>query len=208
MRISELSADTGVPVATIKYYLREGLLPAGLAVAATRAEYDDRHVARLRLVRALVEVGGLPLAGVRGVLDALDERSLPAAIGAAHEAISPSTAPGGTAPDAAADRATGLLGALGWAWSPTSPVLHRLDDALAALEAAGLDTDPRTLAGYADAALTLARGEIAAIPAADADAEEAVRYVVLGTVLYEPLLLTLRRLAQAHAYAESLATSG
>jgi DNA-binding transcriptional MerR regulator len=29
MRIGELSKVTGVPVPTIKYYLREGLLPAG-----------------------------------------------------------------------------------------------------------------------------------------------------------------------------------
>ena len=29
MRIAELSQTTGVPVPTIKYYLREGLLPSG-----------------------------------------------------------------------------------------------------------------------------------------------------------------------------------
>ncbi|UUZ44890.1 MerR family DNA-binding transcriptional regulator [Janibacter limosus] len=29
MKISELAAATDVPVATLKYYLREGLLPAG-----------------------------------------------------------------------------------------------------------------------------------------------------------------------------------
>jgi DNA-binding transcriptional MerR regulator len=203
MRISELSTRSDVPVATIKYYLREGLLPAGRATAATQAEYHDAHVARLRLVRALTEVGGLPLAAVRGVLDALDERSLPVAVGAAHEAISQPAR--GTAPGRTPERATALLTALGWAFWPTSAVLHRLDDALAALDAAGLDTDPQTLAGYADAALALARREIAAIPAG---AEEAVRYVVLGTVLYEPVLLALRRLAQAAAFAESQATSG
>ena len=29
MRISELAKESGTPVATIKYYIREGLLPAG-----------------------------------------------------------------------------------------------------------------------------------------------------------------------------------
>ena len=42
MRISELSARTGVPVATIKYYLREGLLPEGERTAPTQATYADR----------------------------------------------------------------------------------------------------------------------------------------------------------------------
>ena len=35
MKISELSAATDVPVATLKYYLREGLLPPGEALSRT-----------------------------------------------------------------------------------------------------------------------------------------------------------------------------
>ena len=37
MRISELSSVTGVPVPTIKYYIREGLLPRGERTAANQA---------------------------------------------------------------------------------------------------------------------------------------------------------------------------
>ena len=36
MRISELAQESGTPVATIKYYIREGLLPAGTPVNARR----------------------------------------------------------------------------------------------------------------------------------------------------------------------------
>lgn len=43
MKISELSRRTGVPVASIKYFLRQGLLPAGRATAATLAEYGEEH---------------------------------------------------------------------------------------------------------------------------------------------------------------------
>ena len=46
MRIAELSQKTGVPVPTIKYYLREGLLPAGELTSPNQAHYDDRHVQR------------------------------------------------------------------------------------------------------------------------------------------------------------------
>ena len=35
MRLAELSERSGVPTATIKYYLREGLLPPGRQVNAT-----------------------------------------------------------------------------------------------------------------------------------------------------------------------------
>ena len=58
MWMSELSSRSGLPVPTIKYYLREQLLHAGEAVGATRARYDDSHVRRLRLVRALTEAHG------------------------------------------------------------------------------------------------------------------------------------------------------
>ncbi len=57
MRISELAARTGVPLATVKYYLREGLLMPGHATSATQAQYDDSHVRRLGLVRALAAQG-------------------------------------------------------------------------------------------------------------------------------------------------------
>ncbi|GMA88788.1 hypothetical protein GCM10025868_40380 [Angustibacter aerolatus] len=47
-----------MPVATVKYYLREGLLPPGTPTSRTQAQYDEEHVRRLRLVRALLDVGG------------------------------------------------------------------------------------------------------------------------------------------------------
>ena len=37
MRISALAQATGLPVATVKYYLREGLLHPGVATSATQA---------------------------------------------------------------------------------------------------------------------------------------------------------------------------
>ena len=46
MRMSELSRLSGVSVTTIKYYLREGLLPAGRQLSATQAEYDGSHLRR------------------------------------------------------------------------------------------------------------------------------------------------------------------
>ncbi|CAA9274079.1 MAG: Regulatory protein MerR, partial [uncultured Actinomycetospora sp.] len=73
MRVAELSRRTGVSVASIKYYLREGLLPPGERTSPNQASYGDDHVRRLRLVRALIDVGGLSVVGTRDVLAAIDD---------------------------------------------------------------------------------------------------------------------------------------
>src|SRR4051794_38438941 len=101
MRISALSAATAVPVATIKYYLREGLLPPGAVTSPTQATYDADHVARLRLVRALVEVAGLSLAQVQDVLARLDDppSSWHDLLGVAHAAATADPAGGAAGPD-------------------------------------------------------------------------------------------------------------
>src|SRR3954462_15423268 len=96
MRISELSRTSGVPVPTIKYYLREHLLPPGRATAATQAEYGQAHIQRLRLIRALAEVGRMPLATVRWVLQVVESgaEATAAAVGAAHDSLPPVVPPG------------------------------------------------------------------------------------------------------------------
>ncbi|WP_141748252.1 MerR family transcriptional regulator, partial [Brachybacterium sp. HMSC06H03] len=72
MRISALSARTEVPIGTIKFYLREGLLAPGRQTSRTTAEYDESHVERIRLVRALTDAGGLGIAAVRRIVEVLD----------------------------------------------------------------------------------------------------------------------------------------
>ena len=80
MRLAELSERSGVSTATIKYYLREGLLAPGRQINARTAEYDGEHLRRLRLVRAMIQVGGVPVAKVREVLGHVDDDSLGRAI--------------------------------------------------------------------------------------------------------------------------------
>ncbi|MGY2093160.1 MerR family transcriptional regulator [Nocardia gipuzkoensis] len=77
MRIAELSRRSGVSVPTIKYYLREGLLVPGERTGPNQASYSDEHLRRLRLIRALIEVGGMSVAAVGDVLAAVDEPELP-----------------------------------------------------------------------------------------------------------------------------------
>src|SRR5262249_56093401 len=76
MRIGELSRLSGVGVPTIKYYLREGLLEPGAPRATNQADYTEAHLERLRLIRALLDVGGVSVAQARGVIAALGRTAL------------------------------------------------------------------------------------------------------------------------------------
>ncbi|WP_370950408.1 MerR family transcriptional regulator [Amycolatopsis sp. cg5] len=66
--MAELSRIAEVPIATIKFYVREGILPPGERVKPNQARYGERHIRRLKVIRALLEVGGLPLAAVKEVV--------------------------------------------------------------------------------------------------------------------------------------------
>ena len=202
MRIAELSRRGGVPVATVKYYLREGLLPPGEATARNQADYAEEHLHRLRLVRALLEVGKLPLASVRDVLAAVDEESLPLheVLGRAHHALGPRDA-GGPEPEdvrRARNEVDGLLVALGWRVSQAAPGRRALADALVALRRLGRDVGPEAFEPYAKVAESLAAGELAHLDGHEGSRADLVEAVVVGTVVFEAALVALRRLAQEH----------
>lgn len=76
--VRTMNGLTGVPIPTIKYYQRQGLLPYGERTGHNQASYADEHVRGLRLVRALVDVAHLPIAAARQVLDARRRAGLPA----------------------------------------------------------------------------------------------------------------------------------
>ncbi|MGI5269846.1 MerR family transcriptional regulator [Nonomuraea sp. CA-218870] len=194
--MSELSARSGVAIPTIKYYLREGLLHQGEQVAATRAEYDDSHLRRLSLIRALVEVGKLPIATVKKVVAAIEDESLPFhnMLGTAHHALTPQVEPEPTPEwEAARAEVDALISDLGWQVSPEAPSRDELTQTMARMRRLGLGKDIRA---YAETAERLVREvELDAIPLSD-DRDAAVQALVLGTVLYGRALESLRRLAQ------------
>jgi DNA-binding transcriptional MerR regulator len=198
MWIAELSRRTEVPVATIKYYLREGLLAPGEAVGATRSRYDESHVRRLRLIRALVESGGLSLARVRSVLAEVDEesRELHDVLGAAHGALIPDDL---TATVESRLRVDELIADRGWLVYSESQDRILLAGALDALEKVGYHLDDELLETYASAAAQVAEAEVAQLPAGDR--QQTVENTVLVTALGGPVLLALRRLAQQSASA-------
>ena len=200
MRISELSAQAGVSIPTIKFYLREGLLPPGKRLAANQAEYDDHHAQRLRLIRALVEVGDLPLATVRDVLDAVDDSSLPLhrALGVAHRALAPDLGDEEEPLVAVAlPEVDAFLDELGWDVSADAPGRVELAVALATLRHLGWpDAGTQLFTRYAKSADGLAAYEVARTTPRDAPRSEVVERAVIGTVVFDAVFSSLRRLAQ------------
>jgi len=69
LKISELAHRTGVSVGTIRFYIREGLLPRPtMKTSRNMAYYDESFVARIRLVRRLQEERRLPLSMIRAIV--------------------------------------------------------------------------------------------------------------------------------------------
>ncbi|MFF8954741.1 MerR family transcriptional regulator [Streptomyces sp. NPDC014894] len=199
MRMGELSRRTGVPVPTIKYYVREGLLPAGELTSPNQASYGDSHEQRLRLIRALLDVGGLKVAAISEVLAAVDDsgRSVHTVLGAATDLLVPRYAEG--EPDVALldarERVAGLVERRGWQVDADCPGREALAAALAALERIGHKGFAQTLETYADAAELVAQVDLAYV-AGTAGVEGVVERAVVGTVLGEALFEALRHLAQ------------
>ena len=70
LRIGELAKRSGVSVATIKFYIREGLLPpAPVKTGRTMGYYDQPYLDRLLVIRRLREEHFLPLGVIRSLLD-------------------------------------------------------------------------------------------------------------------------------------------
>ncbi|CCH29177.1 MerR family transcriptional regulator [Actinosynnema sp. NPDC047251] len=195
MRIAELSRQTGVPVPTIKYYLREGLLPAGELTSPNQAHYGEGHLHRLRLVRAMVEVGGLSIAAVRDVLGALDdpEKSLHRAMGTVETAV---VGTGLVSDDEVAyEQAREFVTRQGWAYRPRSHAFQSLVGVLASARDIGLDSFPDQLDGYARACEPLAAQDLDYVMTAPTK-DAAMEIVAVGTVLGDAALVAVRRLAR------------
>lgn len=77
MKVSELSARSGVPVSTIKFYIRKELVPKPTKTAGTQGFYTTKHLDRLRLIQKIRKEGNIPLDKIReitGMIDASEER--------------------------------------------------------------------------------------------------------------------------------------
>ena len=69
LKMRELAARSGVTAATIKHYLREGLLPEPVKTSRNMAYYPAEFVDRIKLIKQLQEERFMPLRVIKGMLD-------------------------------------------------------------------------------------------------------------------------------------------
>jgi len=207
MRLAELSRRSGVTVPTIKYYLREGLLPPGELSSPNHASYTEHHLRRLRLVRALIELAHVPVASVKVVLEAFDSEtmSLHERIGAVHRAVTPhrEVTAGDEARVPPTEQVRELIERRGWAVEPDAPAIATLVETITALRALGQDHLADHLDAYAQAVEQFAALELAAVTT-HTDPDQIAESVVIGTVLGERLIAALRLLAHESMSARLL----
>lgn len=85
-RIGELARASGVSRETIHFYLREGLLPPADKVNARVSYFDDRHVARIRLIKAFQQAH-IPLLRIREQLEGMSRFGNPETPALAERAV-------------------------------------------------------------------------------------------------------------------------
>ncbi|WP_134669374.1 MULTISPECIES: MerR family transcriptional regulator [unclassified Amycolatopsis] len=196
--MAELSAESGIPVATIKYYLREGLLPAGERTSPNQARYGEEHVRRLKLIRALVEVGGLSVATVREVVAAVDsDRAAYNVLGVMQRALTGSAV---EVSDEDREWAMEMLSELarnhGWKFGPDNPVAHSLVGTVCTIRALGHQALLDQIGRYAEIADRIAEADVDTLDAVES-MDRIVEAAVVGTVLGDRLFEGFRRMAQA-----------
>jgi DNA-binding transcriptional MerR regulator len=203
LTVSDLAKRSKTPISSIKFYLREGLLPAGNPEASHRAFYSDAHVRRLYLIQVLRDVAGLAIPVIRDigklldgeggndvsnviahVIDALGQRE---ALSAGREAV------------AARREVFDILYARGLHVRRNAKAVVDLADALLGLRRTlGCDLSAAAFVPYLDAMCALAEKDFETNQHLVVDAASAALGATFGTVLWEPILLLLRRIAHEH----------
>ena len=198
--MSQLSTESGVTVASIKYYVREGLLSAGEHTSANQASYGADHIHRLRLIRALIEVGGLSVATAREVITAVDTPDMPLSwiFGVAQMAISDADLYSPVAPDSEGrHQVDEVIARAGWTVTEENPGRAGAARVLDTYAQLGQEHLNEISPQYVEAAELIAQADLAAV-ARNTDVGDMAQTVVVGTILGDALLASLRRIAQEH----------
>jgi DNA-binding transcriptional MerR regulator len=197
--VSELAERADLPLATVKYYLRAGLLPPGRVTGPRRAEYDQSHLRRLHILRALREVGGAPVTSLQAIVDALEDPSRPT-----HDLfceISDDLSPPLPEERSTADvdrTVDAVIEGVGWSGVRADAGARRRLAAVVQLGSSELLTvNPEILASYAQLADELCRAEIAMVDPTK-DRQGTLEDMVVGEAVFGEILALLRRLGHEH----------
>jgi len=200
VKVSALVARANVPLSAIKFYQREGLLPDGVRTSPNQVDYGEEHVKRVRLIRALLETGGLSIAATKEVLRAVDTDGVSMAdtFDLAQRAMSTPRTPASTPSAMSRNHVIRLAQSRGWSFTLDNPGIDAAARALDGLRAIDLDLTDAYLGAYAAAASTAAAADLHALTSLS-DPDELAELMVVGSILGDPLFAGLRRLAHEDA---------
>ncbi|VXB64729.1 Transcriptional regulator [Arthrobacter sp. 9AX] len=195
MQLQELSERAKTPTASIKFYLREGLLPVGETIHATRAQYSERHVERLELIQVLRRVVGLTIEQIRSLVRMADDRaprlSLLAAV---QRVVLKLDAPGTGSGEAGAAPSDAVVRLRRWPDYP-SEARDALNAHLQLMDSLNIKVGEELLDIYSRAMDDVARFDIA-VTAAPGSADRLILTAAVGMHMHSQLLLRLLALAQ------------
>jgi len=73
LKIGEIARKSGVPPSTIRYYVRQGLLPEPDKVNKSMAYYDELCIEKIQAIRHLQERKYFPLSVIKNILRRMDQ---------------------------------------------------------------------------------------------------------------------------------------
>lgn len=198
MRLKELSARSATSQASIKYYLREGLLPAGRQINQTLAEYDDHHLERLQLIATLRRLD-VPIDSIRVITARIDDPACSMADLLGHvQLVMLGRDPDFSRPPAAEPEVVArLITTMGWSRRPVQARSLLSETVQELLDIDGLISED-VLLGYARAADQVAAVGTGVTLNTDTR-DRAVIIASVGIHSYNQLLLSMVALAQASA---------
>lgn len=194
MQLKELSGRTGISAASIKFYLREGLLPPGESVHATRANYSERHVKRLELIHALRQIVHLNIEQIGSILSMADDGAPPLALLAQVQRVvlGLSANDGKVARTPAGDAVVHLR-----SWPDAdSDARGALDRHVVLMESLGIKLPLELLDAYSRAVDQIAGLDLE-LTTATCDTDDVIRTAAIGMHMHSQLILKLLGLAQA-----------
>ncbi|APX33841.1 MerR family transcriptional regulator [Brachybacterium sp. P6-10-X1] len=220
MLLHELSATSGCSAASIKYYRREGLLPAGERLTATRQEYGPHHLERLQLIQVLREMADAPIARIRSLTRRLDDpevpllRCLEEAQAIALGADTVGGAPAAGRPEHPSVAA--LLARMDWPDVDSVP-RRALDDVLHTLSGWEMPDGIETVMRYAEPMARIARGDVELLQGDPGDIDDpsepgvpgddlVILRAVAGTIAFDRMIQVLRALGHVSLSVQASAT--
>ncbi|GAA1491082.1 MerR family transcriptional regulator [Brachybacterium sacelli] len=205
MLLHELATASGCSAASIKYYRREGLLPAGERITTTRQDYGPRHLERLQLIQVLREIADAPIDRIRRLAELLDDPEVPRirALEEAQAIALGAATVSGPAPTEGAGRAehpsvAALLSRMDWPDIDSVP-RRALDEVLHTLAGWEMPAGLETVMRYAVPMAEIARGDVEFMqgePGNDGEISDdlVVLRAVAGTIAFDRLVQVLRAL--------------